>query len=59
MAHRPTAGDRLIDRRAALRTGMALATAGPVLLHRAHAEAQPQPRGASPMTVIDAQVHAL
>src|SRR5258707_9453097 len=36
----------------------ALAAAGPALLHGAHAKAQPRPSGASPMTIIDAQVHA-
>src|SRR5260370_33653740 len=58
MVNQPTAEDRLIDRRSVLRTGAALAAAGPALLHRAHAKAQPRPSGASPMTIIDAQVHA-
>ena len=56
MVNQPTAEDRLIDRRSVLRTGAALAVAGPALLHGAHAEAQPRPKGA--MTIIDAQVHA-
>jgi len=58
MANLPTADDRLIDRRSVLRTGAALAAAGPALLHGTHAKAEPQPRGASSMTIIDAQVHA-
>src|SRR5580704_8373339 len=58
MVNQPTAEDRLIDRRGVLRTGAALAAAGPALLHGAHAKAQPRPSGASPMTIIDAQVHA-
>src|SRR5580704_16036927 len=58
MVNRPTAKDRLIDRRSVLRTGAALAAAGPALLHGAHAKAQPRASGASPMTIIDAQVHA-
>src|SRR5215470_9789040 len=58
MVNQPTAEDRLIDRRNVLRAGAALAAAGPALLHGAHAEAQPRPGGASPMTIIDAQVHA-
>jgi L-fuconolactonase len=58
MVNQPTAEDRLIDRRSVLRTGAALAAAGPALLHGAHAKAQPRPSGASPMTIIDAQVHA-
>ena len=51
--------DSLIDRRSVLRAGAgaALAAAGPALLG-AHAKAQPRPGGASPMTIIDAQVHA-
>ena len=47
--------DGLIDRRTVLGTGAAFASAGPVLLRGAPAEAQPRPR---PMTVIDSQVHA-
>src|SRR5258708_8829291 len=58
MVNQPTAEDRLIDRRSVLRTGAALAVAGPALLHGAHAKAQPRPSGASPMTIIDAHVHA-
>src|SRR5260370_30966559 len=58
MVNPPTAEDRLIDRRSVLRTAAALAAAGPALLHGAHAKAQPRRSGASPMTIIDAQVHA-
>ena len=58
MANQPTAEDRLMDRRSVLRTGAALAAAGPAVLHGARVEAQPRPSGASPMTIIDAQVHA-
>src|SRR5258706_14397114 len=58
MVNQPTAEDRLIDRRSVLRTGAALAAAGPALLHGAHAKAQPRPGGASPIPIIDAQVHA-
>src|SRR5215831_8640335 len=58
MVNQPTAEDRLIDRRNVLRAGAALAAAGPALLHGAHVQAQPRPGGASPMTIIDAQVHA-
>jgi len=58
MVNQPTAEDRLIDRRSVLRAGAALAMAGPALLHGAHTKAQPRPSGASPMTIIDAQVHA-
>src|ERR1700730_15248452 len=58
MANQSTAGDRLIDRRTVLRAGAALAAAGPVLLRSGQAEAQPGPRAASPMTIIDSQVHA-
>src|SRR5712692_10750839 len=58
MANQSTAGDRLIDRRSVLQAGAALTAAGPALLGGAHAEAQPRPRGASPMTFIDSQVHA-
>src|SRR5262250_265668 len=58
MVNQPTTEDRLIDRRSVLRTGAALAAAAPALLHGAHAKAQPRPSGASPMTIIDAQVHA-
>jgi hypothetical protein len=58
MANQSTAADRLIDRRTVLQAGAALAAAGPALLRGAHAEAQLRPRGASPMTIIDCQVHA-
>jgi predicted TIM-barrel fold metal-dependent hydrolase len=58
MVNQPTAGERLIDRRTLLQTGAALAAAGPALLHGAHANAQLRPSGASPITIIDAQVHA-
>jgi L-fuconolactonase len=58
MVNQPTAEDELVDRRSVLRTGAALAVAGPAVLHGAHAKAQPRPGGASPMTIIDAQVHA-
>src|SRR6202140_1972700 len=58
MVNQPTAEDRLMDRRSVLRTGAALAAAGPALLHGERAKAQPRPSGASPMTIIDAQVHA-
>src|SRR5918912_4457619 len=58
MAHQSRTGDRLIDRRTVLQVGAALATAGPALLRRTHAAAQPRPRGASPVPIIDAQVHA-
>ena len=58
MVNQPTAEDRLIDRRTLLQTGAALAAAGPALLHGAHAKAQLRPSGASPITIIDAQVHA-
>ena len=58
MVNQPTAEDRLIDRRGVLRTGAALAVTGPTLLDGAHTKAQPRPSGASPMTIIDAQVHA-
>src|SRR6516164_6929539 len=34
MAKQSSPGDRLIDRRTVLQVGVALATAGPVLLHR-------------------------
>jgi hypothetical protein len=56
MVNQPTAEDRLIDRRSVLRTGLALAAAGPVLLQGAHSKAEPRPSSASP--IIDAQVHA-
>src|SRR6202162_5755613 len=56
MANQSTAGDRLIDRRTVLQAGAALA--GALLLRGAPAKAQPRPRGASPMTIIDSQVHA-
>jgi hypothetical protein len=46
MANQPTAEDRLTDRRSVLRGGVALAAAGPALLHAADAEAQPRPKGA-------------
>jgi hypothetical protein len=52
------AGDRLIDRRSVLQAGAALAAAGPALLRGTHAATQRRPRGASPMTIIDSQVHA-
>ena len=58
MVDQPTAEDRLMDRRSVLRAGAVLAAAGPALLHGAHAKAQPRPSGASPMAIIDAQVHA-
>ena len=58
MAHQSSPGDRLIDRRTVLQVGVALATAGPALLRRTHADAQPRPRGASPVPIIDSQVHA-
>src|SRR2546429_4391149 len=58
MATQSSPGDRLIDRRTVLQVGVALATVGPALLRRTHAEAQPRPRGASPVPIIDAQVHA-
>src|ERR671931_1993827 len=58
MAHQSSTGDRLIDRRTVLQIGAALATAGPALLRRTQAEAQPRPRGASPVPIIDSQVHA-
>ena len=58
MAHQSSPGDRLIDRRTVLQVGVALATAGPALLRRTPAEAQPHPRGASPVPIIDSQVHA-
>jgi predicted TIM-barrel fold metal-dependent hydrolase len=57
MVNQPTAEDRLIDRRSVLRTGAALAAAGPALLLHGHTKAQPRPSGASRM-IIDAQVHA-
>src|SRR3984893_2842863 len=58
MANQSTDGDRVIDRRTALRAGAALAAAGPALLRGAQAETQPRSRTASPMAVIDSQVHA-
>ena len=58
MATQSRTGDRLIDRRTVLQVGVALATAGPALLRRTHAAAQPRPRGASPVPIIDSQVHA-
>src|SRR6202163_3293326 len=57
MVNQPIAEDRLIDRRSVLRTGAALAAAGPALLHGPHATAQPRPNKGT-MTIIDAQVHA-
>jgi hypothetical protein len=48
MANKSTSADRRIDRRSVLQAGAAaLAAAGPAVLRRAHAEAQPQHRGAS------------
>src|SRR3989475_4455188 len=58
MANQSSTGDRLIDRRTVLQVGAALTTAGPALLRRTHAEAQPRPGGASPTMIIDSQVHA-
>ena len=58
MATQSSPGDRRIDRRTVLQVGVALVTAGPVLLHRTHADAQPRPRGASSVPIIDSQVHA-
>src|ERR1700751_3824920 len=58
MVNQPTAEDRPIDRRSVLRTGAALAAAGPALLHGALAKAQPRPSGVSPLPIIDAQAHA-
>src|ERR671930_1023804 len=58
MATQSRTGDRLIDRRTVLQVGVALATAGPALLRRTHAVAQPRPRGASLVPIIDSQVHA-
>jgi len=58
MANQSAAGNRLIDRRAVLQAGVALAAAAPALLRAGRTEAQPQPRGASLMTIIDSQVHA-
>ena len=58
MANQSSTGDRLIDRRTVLQVGAALAIAGPALLRRTQAEAQPRPRGASPVPIIDSQVHA-
>src|SRR5437764_12803056 len=58
MASQSTDGDRLLDRRTLLQAGAALGAAGPALLRGAHAEAQPRARAASPMTIIDSQVHA-
>ena len=55
MADQSTAVD---SRRAVLRAGAALAIAGPALLRGTQAGAQPQPKPASPMTIIDSQVHA-
>src|SRR4029453_2284054 len=58
MAQQTSTGNRLIDRRTVLQVGVALATAGPALLRRTRAEAQPRPRGASLVPIIDSQVHA-
>src|SRR5256884_2905078 len=58
MATQSGPGDRRSDRRTVLQVGVALPTAGPALLRRTHAAAQPRPRGASPRPIIDAQVHA-
>src|SRR5437868_3299230 len=58
MANQSTAEDRLIDRRTVLQAGAALAAAAPAPLRGANAEAQPRHGGASPMTIIDSQVHA-
>src|SRR5215813_7136534 len=58
MAHQSSPGDRRINRRTVLQMGAALAIAGPALLPRTHAAAQPRPRGASPVPIIDSQVHA-
>ena len=55
MVNQPIAEDKLIDRRSVLRTGAALAAAGPALLHGAHAKAQPRPSGASPMAELAAK----
>jgi predicted TIM-barrel fold metal-dependent hydrolase len=53
MADQLNAAGKLIDRRAVLRAGVALAAAGPALLRGAPAMAQ-----ARPTMVIDCQVHA-
>src|SRR4029450_5289762 len=58
MAHQSNPGDRRINRRTVLQVGAALAIAGPALLRRTPAAAQPHPRGASPVPIIDSQVHA-
>src|SRR5262245_27435239 len=58
MAKQSSPGDRRIDRRTELQVGAALAIAGPALLRRTPAAAQPHPRGASPRPIIDSQVHA-
>src|ERR1700676_267735 len=58
MVNQRTAEGKLIDRRGVLRVGAGLAAAGATLLHGNHAETQPRPGGAPPMTIIDAQVHA-
>jgi L-fuconolactonase len=58
MVNQRTAEGKLIDRRGMLRVAAGLAAAGPALLHGTNAQAQPRPSGASPMTIIDAQVHA-
>src|SRR5207245_4973681 len=41
-----------------LQAGAARGAFGPALLRGAHAEAQPRASAASPMTIIDSQVHA-
>ena len=58
MANKSTGADRHLDRRSVMQAGAALAAAGPALLRGVPAEAQPRQRGASPMTIIDSQVHA-
>lgn len=50
--------DRVVDRRTVLQAGAAMAATGPALLGGAYAEAQPRPRSAAAMTIIDSQVHA-
>ena len=58
MANKLTTVGKSIDQRSVLQAGAALAAAGPALLRGTHAVAQPRSRGASPMTIIDSQVHA-
>ena len=58
MLKRPTAEDRLMDRRSVLRTGAALAAAGPALLHGAACRSAAPTRRSVAVTIIDAQVHA-